>query len=169
MISRDELAVEILICREKLSSLAKTAPTLRREHLKECLRRAQHKEDEERAACILRILHTERNRARWSRVNFSAKKPRGRDVISVKVKLPDETVEVIRTKKEVFETVSSHLAERFRLAFTAPICSGKLFDDIGFLGDTEAVEKILLGTYVFPPNCDPATRLLLEEAHFTFA
>ena len=43
-------------------------------------------------------------------------------MISVKVKLPDKTVEVIRTKKEVFETVSSHLAERFRLAFTAPIC-----------------------------------------------
>ena len=43
------------------------------------------------------------------------------------------------------------------------------FDDIGFCGDTEAVEQILLGTYDFPPDTDPATRLLCEEADITYA
>ena len=55
------------------------------------------------------------------------------------------------------------------MAFTAPSCSGKLFDDIGFLGDTQAVKEILEGTYVFEQDVDPATKLLFEEAAITYA
>ena len=49
------------------------------------------------------------------------------------------------------------------------MCSGKIFDDIGFLGDTEDARRILEGTYTYPTDTDPATRLLLEEAAITFA
>jgi len=73
------------------------------------------------------------------------------------------------TEDEVFLQVSKNLSGRFRLAFTAPSCSGKLFDDIGFLGDTQAVKDILEGTYVFEPDVDPVTKLLLEEAAITYA
>jgi len=57
----------------------------------------------------------------------------------------------------------------FCLAYTAPSCSGQLYNNIGFLGDTEQVQQILEGTYVFPDNTDPATKLLLEEASITYA
>ena len=46
--------------------------------------------------------------------------------------------EVYKTEDGIFSNVSVHLSKRFRLAFSAPCHSGKLFDDIGFMGDTEA-------------------------------
>ena len=44
-----------------------------------------------------------------------------------------------------------------------------LVDDIGFLGATPAVEDILEGPYVFPPDRDKHTHILLEEAVRIFA
>ena len=40
---------------------------------------------------------------------------------------------------------------------------------MGFVGDTEVARAILEGTYVYPPDPDPATKLLLEEAAMTYA
>ena len=59
--------------------------------------------------------------------------------------------------------------KRFCLAFMALSYSGNLFDDIGFIGHTAAATVILEGTYVFSPDKDQATRLLLEEAAVTYA
>lgn len=82
----------------------------------------------------------------------------------------EEGVDEIKTKDGVFATVSENLAERFRLAFSAPACQpGQLFDDIGFLGDTEAASRILENTYEYPPDTDPATKLLLQEAASMYA
>ena len=44
------------------------------------------------------------------------------------------------------------------------MCSGQLFTDIGYIGDTAATKSILEGTYVFPPDTDDPTRFLLLEA-----
>ena len=75
----------------------------------------------------------------------------------------EEGVEEFKTKEGVFFACSKNLAKRFRLAFSAPCSHGQLFDDIGFLGDTECARQLLEGTYVFPPGTDKATRLLFEE------
>ncbi len=64
----------------------------------------------------------------------------------------------------IFGQVSLHLSERFCLAFYAPCYRGKLFSNLKFMGDTSAAQAILEGTYKFPNNTDPATRLLMEEA-----
>ena len=101
----------------------------------------------------------------------STTKPRqGGAVLSVRVKSTtggeDETFE---SETGIFESVKTHLSDRFRLAFSAPSCSGQLFDDIGYIGDTETTQQILEGTYVFPADLDPATKLLLEEAAITYA
>lgn len=55
------------------------------------------------------------------------------------------------------------LGSQFHLSLSAPMCTKQLFDDIGFLGDTLAAQSILEGTYVFPPDTNRHTRLLLEE------
>jgi hypothetical protein len=46
---------------------------------------------------------------------------------------------------------------------------GQLFDDLGFMGDTECVQKILKGTYDYPPDTYEWTKKILQEAHFTFS
>jgi len=80
----------------------------------------------------------------------------------------EEGVEEFKTKEGVFFACSKNLAERFRLAFSAPCSHGQLFDDIGFLGDTECARQLLEGTYVFPPGTDDATRLLFEEVAIVY-
>jgi hypothetical protein len=60
------------------------------------------------------------------------------------------------------------LSNRFKLARDAPISKGQLFDDIGYLGDTACTKAILEGTYKFPPDMCPHTRLLCELAHEVF-
>ena len=80
-------------------------------------------------------------------------------MLSVKVDLEnslEESTQEFTTKDGVFLQFKKNLSECFRLAFTAPPCSGILFDDIGFLGDTEAVQQTLEGTYVFLAGTDPA-------------
>ena len=60
--------------------------------------------------------------------------------------------------------MSDALVKRSTGAFTAPCYQGRLFDDLGFTGDTEAAAKMLEGTHVFLEATDPATRIFLEEA-----
>jgi hypothetical protein len=67
------------------------------------------------------------------------------------------------------EHAARRLTDRFKLARDAPICEGKLFDDIGYLGDTMCTKAILEGTYEFLPEMDWHTRLLCEEAHRIFS
>ena len=82
-------------------------------------------------------------------MKHSTGKPRCVQVLSVKVDLEDsleESTQEFTTKDRVFLQVKKNLSERFRLAFTDPSCSGALFDAIGFLGDTDAVQQVLQGT-----------------------
>jgi hypothetical protein len=69
-------------------------------------------------------------------MKWSTKPKEGGAVYDVRVTNGEET-EVITSKDEIFQHVSRNLSKRFRLAFTAKCYSGKLFDDIGFLGNTE--------------------------------
>ncbi len=64
---------------------------------------------------------------------------------------------------------SDHLSERFCLANSALCYQGQLFDDLGFMSDTECLQRILEGTYDYPPNTDVWTKKILQEAQHTFA
>ena len=165
-----ELAeADYFTCQTKIKELKLKAPEMRRRHLKSRLKHAKDREDEESAAAIIPILHKEENRKRWCRVKPTTGTKRGQAVTSVRVKTEGED-ELYEKEDGVFGQVSKNLADRFRLSFTAPCCKlGPLFDDIGFLGDTEAAQQILEGTYIFPPGTDPATKLVLEEAAHTYS
>jgi hypothetical protein len=62
-----------------------------------------------------------------------------------------------------------HLSECFCLAYSAPCYQGQLFDDLGFMGDTECSKQILKGMYEYPPNTNIWTKKILQEAHYTFS
>ncbi len=62
-----------------------------------------------------------------------------------------------------------HLSERFCLAYSKPCYQGQLFDDLGFMGDTECSQQILEGTYEYPPDTNIWTKKILQEAHHTFS
>jgi hypothetical protein len=78
-------------------------------------------------------------------------------------------IETYDTEDKVVGRTSDHLSKRFRLAYSAPCYCGKLFDDLGFTGDTECAQQILEGTYDFPPDTNIWTKKILQEAHYTFS
>jgi hypothetical protein len=63
----------------------------------------------------------------------------------------------------------NHLSECFCLVYSAPCYQGQLFDNLGFMGDTECSKQILEGTYEYPPNTNVWTKKILQEAHYTFS
>jgi hypothetical protein len=89
--------------------------------------------------------------------------------MAVKVLTVDEGYVECKTQEGVFQAVSTTLVERFQLALVAQCHCGTFFKDVGHLADGPAAQQILEGTYVYPPNLDPATRLLFKEASHTYA
>ncbi len=63
---------------------------------------------------------------------------------------------------------SNHLPKPSRLAYSAPCYRGQLFNDLGFMGDTECSQQILEGTYDYPPNTNMWAKKILQEAQHTF-
>jgi hypothetical protein len=117
--------------------------------LNSCIKDDEAEGDDKKKNAIITIIRKEAKRKLWRHVNRSTKKPRGGQVLSVKVKT-GETTEKHDTEDGIFGAVSIHLAERFQLAFSAPCMRGKLFDDIGFIGDTTCAQQAIDGTCVFP-------------------
>ncbi len=74
-----------------------------------------------------------------------------------------------KTKDGIFLVLSKTLVEQFQSALVAQCHQGTFFEEIGHLADGPVSQQILLGTYQYPPNLDPATWLLFEEAIATYA
>ena len=91
----------------------------------------------------------------------------------VKVDCNDRSTKEFATKSGVYAAVKTNLSDCFCLAFTAPSCLGQLLDVIGFLGDTDYMQQIPEGTYIFPGGTGPRpgnlTIFFLEEAASSYA
>jgi hypothetical protein len=89
--------------------------------------------------------------------------------VAVKVPIVDEGYNKFKMHERVFQAVSKTLVERFQSALVADCHRGTFFEDVGHLTDSPAAQRIPEGTYDYPPDLDPATRLLFKEAAITYA
>jgi hypothetical protein len=89
--------------------------------------------------------------------------------VAVKVPTSDGGYEEFKTHDGIFQAVSCTLVERFQLALVANCHRGTFFEDVGHLADGPVAQRILEGSYTYPPDLDPATRLLFEEAAHTYS
>jgi hypothetical protein len=83
---------------------------------------------------------------------------------AVKVPLEGETgmenYSEYKTKDGIFLAVSKALVECFQSALVAQShCGTFFFGDIGHLDDGTVAQQMLLSTYQYPPDHDPATHL----------
>ncbi len=67
------------------------------------------------------------------------------------------------------EKTSDQLSKHFCLAYSTLCYCGQLFDDLGFMSNTECLQQILEGTYDYSPDTDIWTKKILQEAQHTFA
>jgi hypothetical protein len=71
--------------------------------------------------------------------------------------------------QEVVDHTSDHLSECFHLAYSAPCYQRQLFDNLGFMGDTECSKQTLKKTYDYPPDTNIWTKKILQEHPITFS
>jgi hypothetical protein len=136
--------IHIQITQHQLSRLAKDAPTLHQKHLLDLQKAAEEKGDLACSAVILKILTREQERKKWRQINHTTCLPRGGAPITLQVQT-GQSVNTYSTELEMFEHTSKHLSQRFCLAHSAPCYQEKLFDDLGFMGDTKSAQRILKG------------------------
>ena len=166
--TKELLKVDLFFCKKEMENLKAKAPEMQRKHLQKRLEFHQKAGNEKAIVDVTRIIRYESDEKRYNRLRWSTKPKQGGSVYNVRIKNGD-TEEVINTEEGIFKHVSEHLSDQFRLTFTAKCYNGKLFDDIGFIGDTDAARSILEGTYNYPPDLDTATKLLFEEAVITYS
>ena len=168
-LSDDEIDARIAHSQQRLRELKPVAPLLRSEHLNKLLADAVARRQSKRIRRIKEIIRNEGQRRRWGSVKRCTKPRRGGAPTRIKVKGDDDAEdEIYETREEVEDHASRKLKARFKLARDAPISQGQLFDDIGYLGNTASTKAILEGTYEFPPDMCPHTRLLCKLAHEVF-
>lgn len=166
-LSIEDAAVCIAACESRIKELTPIAPALRNEHMMACMSAARERGNRAHANRIRVSMNNERSRKRWSGVRRSTKPRSGGAPTAIKIKTDEEDL-LFDTQSGVEQQASRKLTDRFKLARGAPISSGQLFDDVGYLGDSTSTRAILEGTYEFPPEMDPHTRMICEEAHRIF-
>jgi hypothetical protein len=100
--------------------------------------------DTVQAQAIMEILQQEAQKKTWRRINYSTRAPRSGNPLAIQVETPTNLT-TYDTEEEVFDHLVDHLSIQFCLAYTAPLYSSTILDNIGHLGDTQCALDILDG------------------------
>ena len=124
------------ICKEKCDYFRKHGLRHRRQHLTNCLKAAQEREDDTAKRNILAIIKREKNKAFWHRLNYAlGKHVRGTSVRMVQVKDDIGGVLDFDTEEAVQEAIFNEVhRKRYNLAEEDPICQGALHGQFGYTG-----------------------------------
>ena len=98
----------------------------------------------------------------WCPIKRTVKDPANPSVLRVQWvvngKVKDYTVQ-----EDVEQAIQRECEIHFTLTHSAPIMKSLLGDRLRYLSEESLVRSIIMGTYEFPSDLDPATRLVLEE------
>jgi hypothetical protein len=128
------------------------------------MRLAHEGEDKEAFKKIGAIIQKERRHSFWQQLNYVTGKKRTGSATSVQVEEQSGLVLESTSKDMVEAAIFREVHDKqYTLAKEAPMCSGRLFDDFGYVANTPASRAVLDSTYQAPPNSDIATRELFDK------
>jgi hypothetical protein len=168
LITRDKLKTDFFACKHNIEIIKKNSPFFRLKFLKGLAKKAKCSRNMLCISKITGIIEKEASRKLWRRINKSTRKARGGLTVAVKVPTTNGGHMEYKSKEGVFEAVGPIILKWFQSALVAQCHRGKIFEDIGHLADGSSAQQILEGTYEYPDDLDPATRLLFEEALATY-
>ena len=161
----EDILLRLKVCLQRCDHYRKNGKPYRRKHLNDCLTRARDKEDSEKEKEILAIIHREKERGFWRRINYVMGKARNGSVRRVLVENEEEgTLTEHITQESIEEAIFNNIHQkRFSLAEVAPACNGRLRGLFGYNAATVTAKRILNGTFDYPDNFDRATKEICEE------
>jgi hypothetical protein len=152
----DDIKLRLCICKEKCDYFQKHGKRQQRQHLNQCLERAQEWEDEATEHQILAIIKREKDQAFWRRLNFTlAKHIRRGSIHAVQVEDGAGGVLDYDTEETVQQAIFNKVhRKRYNLKEEAPICQGGLWGQFGYTSTLLTTKTVLNGTYNFSPDMD---------------
>ncbi len=163
-ISMAELKARLEVCEERNNYFRKNGEQYQKKHLLQRVEVAREEGKEDIAAKILAIIKREQDQAFWRRLNYTCGKVKGGSPTSVQVEEPNDSVDEHVMKADVENAIWKNIhRNRFYLAEEAPICKGRMREDLGYNMVLPTAQAILDGTYEYPEDFDAATRELCKE------
>ncbi len=157
--------MERFACIELLEEIRDDAPMLQDRMLRRRVTAANRRGDEEAVIEIKRIIKKEARKKRFRVLKMKMGRPRAAPLCEVKV--PDEEFPEFAphytTRSDVELETGDCIRTRYQLGLRSPLASEPFLTEIGHLGDGPAVQQILHGTYIFPPNTPPEIEALFHE------
>jgi hypothetical protein len=144
------------ICKEKCDYFWKHGQCHQQQHLTNCLKAAQEREEDIAEQNILAIIKHKKDKAFWPWLNYAlGKHVRGRSVRTVQVEDGAEGVLDFVTKEAVQEATFNKVHHKqYHLAEEASICQGAFHGQFGYTATSPTAQSVLDGTYDFPPDMD---------------
>ena len=161
-LSIEELKDGLQFARIRKADLRRQAKGLRKVHLRDCLIDAQTKRQHKRVAAIRQRINREESKRMWYLIKRTVKNPANPSVLRVQRVVDGEVKEYVM-QEDVEQAIQRECEIRFTLAHSAPIMTSLLGERLRYLSDESLARSIILGTYEFPSDLDPATKLILEE------
>ena len=150
-------------CKRECKFYQENGKRFRTKHLNKRMRLAQERHDEEAFKKIGAIIQKERQHSFWRWLNYIKGKKQIRSATSVQVEEQSGLVSESTTKDAVEEAIFREVHNKqYTLAKEAPICSGRLFDDFGYVANTPASRAVLDRTYQARANSDIAIKELFD-------
>jgi hypothetical protein len=150
-----------LTCIHK-ADLRKQAKGLCKVHLRDCLIDTQTKRQHKRVAAIKQRCNQEESKQMRYLIKRTVKDPTNPSVLRVQRVVNGEVKDYI-VQEDVEQAIQRECEICFTLTHSAPIMKSLLGNGLRYLSDKSLARSIIMGTYEFPSDLDPATRLVLEE------
>ncbi len=98
----------------------------------------------------------------WYLIKQTVEDPQSPSVLKVQRVINGEVKEY-KVQEDVKNSIQQECKGHFSLAYSAPIMSTLLHKCLCYLSDKALARVIITGTYKFPSDMEPATKLILEE------
>ena len=157
-----ECKVGIALAKQRLKKLQTRQHCLRRDFLRNQLRKAKDNKDDERAKDIQRRLRMEYCRNTWRTINRVTRPNNSRAVLEVQEQTSNGII--THTNQQTVEAAIQRECEsRFHLGHSAPISNTLLGEQLKYLHNPTIAFEIISGSFKIPSDLDSATKLLLVE------
>jgi hypothetical protein len=167
-ITPDKLKTEFFVCKHNINLLQANSPHLQLKFLKNLVTKAKTRGDITRASKVTGIIQKEASRKQWRQINWSTRKAHGSLMVAVKVSTVDGGQQIQDQGRRV-QSGHPHTPRMVPVSAGGTMPPRDLFQGCRPSGRWTRGSTILDSTYVYPPDLDPATRLLFEEALATYA
>eukprot|EP00984_Skeletonema_dohrnii_P005868 scaffold2076_cov69-Skeletonema_dohrnii-CCMP3373.AAC.3 len=162
----EEAQQDRFACIKLIEEIRDDAPILRERMLRKRVAAAHRRGDDESVVEINRIIKKEARKKKFRVLKLKMGRPRAAPLCEVKV--PDEEFPEFAPhyteRADVELETGDCIRTRYQLGLRSALASEPFLSDIGHLGDGPAVQQILQGTYLFPPDTPPAIESLFQEA-----